>query len=224
MQRMPPVPLSCRSRSSPNPPQPITLWRAFIGRKAMGRGAGALAAAARLAPQWPDPMNNMAWILATHAQPELRNGPEAVKLATRAVELSRTNNATFLDTLAAAYAEAGQFAEATASARAAQTKALAQGRQELAEQIQQRLAGYAAPPAVSGTNRCQIGATLETRLESRLQAVRCGNRLKAGLQTLPHAEQKAWIGFTTHATGHRQRRNPPIANRNKRVTMRQGSR
>ena len=99
-------------------------------------------AAARLAPQWPDPINNLAWTLATGRDAELRNGPEAVKLAARAVELSRTNNATFLDTLAAAYAEAGHFAEAASTARAAQAKALAQGRPDLAEQIHQRLALY----------------------------------------------------------------------------------
>ncbi len=98
--------------------------------------------AARLAPQWPDPLNNLAWALATDPQPELRDGVEAVKLATRAVELAGTNNVSVLDTLAAAYAEAGRFAEATSAARQAQAAAVAQGRAELAEQIHQRLALY----------------------------------------------------------------------------------
>ena len=38
-----------------------------------------------------------------------RNGQQAVELATRANELSNWQNADYLDTLAAAYAEAGDF-------------------------------------------------------------------------------------------------------------------
>ncbi len=115
--------------------------------RTQGRVAEALAhwrEAARLAPRWPDALNNLAWTLATDPDPRLRSGLEAVSLATRAVELSGTNNAIFLDTLAAAYAEAGRLGEATATARAAQAKASAQGRQELAEQIRRRLALYSS--------------------------------------------------------------------------------
>ncbi len=98
--------------------------------------------AARLAPQWPEPLNNLAWALATSPQPDVRDGVEAVKLATRALELTGTNNVGVLDTLGAAYAEAGRFAEAVASARRAQAAAAAQGQAVLAEQIQLRLALY----------------------------------------------------------------------------------
>ena len=94
--------------------------------------------AARLAPQLVDPVNNLAWVLATDPRDELRNGPEAVKLARRAVELAGTNNLRMLDTLAAAYAEAGRFAEATATARQAEAAATAQGQEAFAEQVRQR--------------------------------------------------------------------------------------
>jgi protein O-mannosyl-transferase len=67
-----------------------------------------------------------------------------VKLARRAVELAGTNSVSVLDTLAAAYAEAGQFAEASATARQAQAAAAAQGQAELAAQIAQRLALYSS--------------------------------------------------------------------------------
>ncbi len=100
--------------------------------------------AARLAPQWPEPLNNLAWALATSPQSELRDALEATKLATRALELTGTNNVGVLDTLAAAYAEAGRFAEAAASARQAQAAAAAVGAHDLAEQIGQRLALYGA--------------------------------------------------------------------------------
>ncbi len=98
--------------------------------------------AARLAPQWADPLNNLAWALATDPQSERRNGQEAVKLASRAVELAGTNHVGVLDTLAAAYAEAGRFAEAMATARQAEAAAVAQGQADLAEQIRQRLTLY----------------------------------------------------------------------------------
>jgi Flp pilus assembly protein TadD len=56
--------------------------------------------------------NNLAWLLAASPDPSLRNGPRAVELAHRADQLARGTNPVFLGTLAAAYAEAGQFGEA----------------------------------------------------------------------------------------------------------------
>lgn len=68
-------------------------------------------------------LNNTAWILATHPMSEVRNGTKAVELAARACELSAHTNAIFEGTLAAAYAETGQFAEAVATAQAAADQA-----------------------------------------------------------------------------------------------------
>jgi protein O-mannosyl-transferase len=65
-------------------------------------------------------LNNAAWLLATSPLASVRNGTEAVRLARRAVELSgNTWKAATLDTLAAAYAEAGQFSQAAETARQA---------------------------------------------------------------------------------------------------------
>ena len=55
---------------------------------------------------------NLAWVLATSADPADRDGAEAVRWAARAAELTAHKNAGVLDTLAAAEAEAGNFAEA----------------------------------------------------------------------------------------------------------------
>jgi tetratricopeptide (TPR) repeat protein len=55
--------------------------------------------------------NNLAWLLATCADSRLRNGKEAVQLATAACE-AVGYKVEFVDTLAAAHAEAGQFDEA----------------------------------------------------------------------------------------------------------------
>jgi tetratricopeptide (TPR) repeat protein len=50
--------------------------------------------------------------LATSVHPELRDGKAAVALATRACEATGWKNSTYLETLASAYAEAGDFQQA----------------------------------------------------------------------------------------------------------------
>ncbi len=101
-------------------------------------------AALRLRPDLIEALRNLAWIRATHRDAQVRDGAEAVRLAEQAVRLTREQDARALDALAAAYAEAGRFTEAAASARRAQAAAAAQGQPELAEQIGQRLALYDA--------------------------------------------------------------------------------
>jgi tetratricopeptide (TPR) repeat protein len=56
--------------------------------------------------------NNLAWLLATCPDGNYRDGRKAVENATRACELSQWANAAYLDTIAAAYAEAGEFEQA----------------------------------------------------------------------------------------------------------------
>jgi tetratricopeptide (TPR) repeat protein len=110
-----------------------------------GKSAEAIAhyqAALRVETNKPMPFNNLAWLLATHRDARYRNGEEAVRLASRAVELTRSQEAGFLDTLAAAYAEAGRFAEAVAAARRALELADAGRQNELIAQIQKRLSVY----------------------------------------------------------------------------------
>jgi 4-amino-4-deoxy-L-arabinose transferase-like glycosyltransferase len=98
--------------------------------------------AVRLEPRWAAPLNNLAWILATHPQPELRNGPKALSLALRGAELTGTNDISLLDTLAAAYAETAHFPEAVFIASRAKALATANGHHNLAEQVDQRLQLY----------------------------------------------------------------------------------
>jgi hypothetical protein len=61
---------------------------------------------------FPPPYNKLAWIHATADEAAFRNGQEAVKLALKACELSNWDNLEYLDTLAAAYARAGEFDKA----------------------------------------------------------------------------------------------------------------
>jgi tetratricopeptide (TPR) repeat protein len=69
-------------------------------------------AAVRLDPRDADVLNNAAWFRATCPDASFRNGKEAVELASRACQLDKWKDADEIDTLAAAHAEAGNFAEA----------------------------------------------------------------------------------------------------------------
>ncbi len=70
-------------------------------------------AAVRVDPILPLALNGEAWILATSSDRRLRDGSRAVGLATRACQLTQWRDPWYLDTLAAAYAEVGDFARAT---------------------------------------------------------------------------------------------------------------
>ena len=98
----------------------------------------------RLKPDHPDALNNLAWIRAAHPNPAFRNGPEAVQLAQQACELTRFQRPMLVGTLAAAYAEAGRFDEAIATAQKARDLALASGQNDLAGQNQKLLELYQA--------------------------------------------------------------------------------
>ena len=100
--------------------------------------------ALRISPENLAALSNLAWILATSADPSLRNGSEAVRLAERADAVSSRGDThpTVLRILAAAYAEAGQFAEAKETAQRALEGANVQGNITLAEALQGELALY----------------------------------------------------------------------------------
>ncbi len=75
--------------------------------------------AIRLEPDRPRALYRAAWILATHPDAGIRDGAEAVRLAERACTLTRNQDPSALDALAAAYAEQGRFDQAVAVAQAA---------------------------------------------------------------------------------------------------------
>ena len=85
---------------------------------------------------------DLAWIIATAPNVELRVPAEGVRLAERAVRLTSGANATALDTLAAAYAAAGDLDRAVATAERALKVALDNGEQALAGEIRTRLERY----------------------------------------------------------------------------------
>ena len=81
------------------------------------------------------PLNNLAWVMSTGPDDSLRNNEIAVKLAMKANQLSKEANPVFIRTLAAAYAQAGQFENAIETARRAAEQANRQGQQQFARQM-----------------------------------------------------------------------------------------
>ena len=68
--------------------------------------------AVTLAPRQPQAFNDAAWLIATCPEKSFRDGQRAVEYARHACELTEFRNGDYIDTLAAAFAEAGQFSEA----------------------------------------------------------------------------------------------------------------
>ncbi len=118
----------------------MTLGQTGRTREAVAQYREAL----RLNPNLAGALNRLAWALATSLDDELRNGTEAVRLAERACELAHYDDPVFIGTLAAAYAEAGRFPEAVATAEKAEQLASSAGLKDLAEKNRQLLELYRA--------------------------------------------------------------------------------
>jgi protein O-mannosyl-transferase len=88
-------------------------------------------------------LNNMAWIQATSTQPEARSGSEAIASAVRALACSENKeDPGVMDTLAAAWAEAGDFQQAVEIAARASDLAAKTGSKELAHEILNHAASF----------------------------------------------------------------------------------
>jgi tetratricopeptide (TPR) repeat protein len=120
------------------------LGNAFLRRGSVSRAVAEYETAATLAPEDPHSRNNIAWALATSYDSSVRDGPKAVGFAQQAVTLSGGREPQFIRTLAAAYAENGQFSEAIAAARQAAIIANMQGNQRLANNVEKDLLLYRA--------------------------------------------------------------------------------
>jgi tetratricopeptide (TPR) repeat protein len=89
-------------------------------------------------------LNNLAWILATYPTDSVRDGKKAVELAKKAVGLPGGQSPMVLRTLAAAYAETGDFATAIDTAQRAVELATAQGNSSLIDTLRHESELYQA--------------------------------------------------------------------------------
>jgi protein O-mannosyl-transferase len=95
-------------------------------------------------PDQAGALNDLAWVLATDADAGVRNGTEAVQLAERANKVLGRPEPMFLGTLAAAYAEAGRFADAIRTGEQARQLAGQNGLKQLAARNAQLVEEYRA--------------------------------------------------------------------------------
>ncbi len=98
--------------------------------------------ALEFAPQSISTLTNLAWLLATSQDASLRDGPKAVELAKQADRLVGGTNALVLRTLAAAYGENGEFANAIRTAQSAMQLARMHGEDALRMDLDQQIALY----------------------------------------------------------------------------------
>jgi tetratricopeptide (TPR) repeat protein len=123
------------------PDDPKHYYRRGMAYEHAGRYREALAdfqAATKLNDGFEMAFNEDAWLLATCPQADCRDGKSAVMFAIKARDLSSGNDPGALDTLATAYAEAGDFDQAVAW----ETKCLADPNlpEDRAPEIKARLA------------------------------------------------------------------------------------
>lgn len=87
-------------------------------------------------------LNNLAWVFATYPEDNVRNGKRAVELAEKAVTVPGGETPIVLRTLAAAYAEVGDFSKAIATTQRAIERAAASQNTSLLETLRHELSLY----------------------------------------------------------------------------------
>jgi TPR repeat protein len=97
--------------------------------------------AMKVCSSFPWGFNDLAWLLATCSETSLRDGRQAVELAKKAVALGHKNDWSLWDTLAAAFAESGQYPEAVKAMQQAQKIAPEGAKREIAFNLRRYQSG-----------------------------------------------------------------------------------
>jgi tetratricopeptide (TPR) repeat protein len=103
-------------------------------------------------PSSPQVLNNLAWLLATSPDDQVRDGDKALRLATQASRITGNRHPGILDTLAAALAERQRWDEAIQVATRAESVARQMRLFQLANEVSGRLALYERQTPVRDAN------------------------------------------------------------------------
>ena len=125
------------------PDNPVALRARGDALLGVGKQAEAIAdyeKAIKLDPDDTGVLNNLAWVLATSPDENLRDGKRAIELATKACELTEYKLPHILSTLAAGYAETGNFQTAIKWSQ----KAVELGSEDQLEPLTKELESYRA--------------------------------------------------------------------------------
>ena len=132
-------------------PDQLAAWWTLARRLGQGgHSAEAVRAyreALRIAPNRPDLLSGLVWVLATGAPAERRAENEAVELAGQACRMTRHSSAQALLVLGVAEAQAGRFSEAIASATRAADLARVTGDEQTAALVDDLLQSWRASRA-----------------------------------------------------------------------------
>ena len=129
-------------RAPRNLPARSILGRALAALKRYDEAIEAMKPAVDAPNVPPELLDSLAWVLATCPDGRHRDGTQAVRLAERASQKAGSKNPRFLSTLAAAYAQAGQFDKAVDAAKKTIALAEKSGDTKLLFDIRQRLRQY----------------------------------------------------------------------------------
>jgi Flp pilus assembly protein TadD len=123
------------------------LGRALLAASQTAEAVAHLRQATVSMPDMPSMLDDLAWILATSDDDAVRNPKDAIAFAERAAGLTGRKNPSILDTLAAAYAAAGQFEPAAQAEREAFDLASDANASDMAIEFLKRLDLYRAKKA-----------------------------------------------------------------------------
>ncbi len=122
-----------------NPSVRFQLGRIEMGRKNYREAVVHFEGAFKGNPRMLSAANNLAWILATNEDAQVRDGKRAVEVAKRICETTQYKDYRFFSTLAAAYAESGDFDNAVTITNKAIEMATAKGDEKTIASMNERL-------------------------------------------------------------------------------------
>ena len=137
--------VQCREALRLHPDDATVLYNIaglLLGRDRFADALAHFERAAKVDPSSVMAHAKIAWVRATCPQASLRDGGEAIRHAERANQLCEGRQVDVLDTLAAAYAEAGLFPQALQAAHQALALAAEQGSRGWAELLRMQIALY----------------------------------------------------------------------------------